>query len=422
LAKTETAGLQGLGQALRSWRTAAVTLLSFSSGLPLGLVWIAIPDWMRSVGVDIRVVGLFALTQAPWTFKVCWAPLLERYSLPWLGRRRGWTALMQVALLVATLGLAGVGHHPEALWVVGALALAIACASATQDIAIDAYAVEVLLPKEQGIAVGARTAVYRAAMYISGGLSITLAGRYSWPLVNVCLALCYVPLLWVTWKAPEPVTQAAAVPSLRAAVWEPLRGVFERPRALEILAFVCLYKLADNLAGALLRPFLIDLGYSEFDRGVGLATIGLVATLGGTFLGGLLTTVAGLGHSLWIGGFLQIASNLGYILLADSPPDRALLTGAMAFENLTQCMGTGAFAVLLLRLTQKRFSATQYALFSSLFGLPRLWSGPLSGFLVNGMGWKAFFWLTILAGIPGLLLLHRFAPLGMREPTLVESE
>jgi PAT family beta-lactamase induction signal transducer AmpG len=407
---------------MRSWRTAAVTLLSFSSGLPLGVVLIAIPDWMRSIGVDIRVVGLFALTQAPWTFKVCWAPLLERYTLPWLGRRRGWTALMQVALLVATLGLAGIGHHPEALWVVGALALAIACASATQDIAIDAYAVDVLLPSEQGIAVGARTAVYRAAMYISGGLSITLAGRYSWPMVNLCLALCYVPLLWVTWKAPEPATQASGVPSLRDAVWEPLRAVFQRPRALEILAFVCLYKLADNLAGALLRPFLIDLGYSEFDRGVGLATIGLVATLGGTFLGGLLTTIAGLGHSLWIGGFLQIVSNLGYILLADSAPDRALLTTAMAFENLTQGLGTGAFAVLLLRLTQKRFSATQYALFSSLFGLPRLWSGPLSGFLVSAMGWKAFFWLTILAGIPGLLLLQRFVPLGVREPTLVESE
>ncbi len=209
-------------------------------------------------------------------------------------------------------------------------------------------------------------------------------------------------------------------------MWEPLQGVFHRPRALEILAFVCLYKLADNLAGALLRPFLIYLGYSEFDRGVGLATIGLVTTLGGTFLGGLLTTVVGLGHSLWIGGFLQIVSNLGYILLADSAPNRTLLIGAMAFENLTQGMGTGAFSVLLLRLTQKRFSATQYALFSSLFGLPRLLSGPLSGFLVNAMGvnamgWKAFFWLTMVAGIPGLLLLHRFVPLGVREPTLAEN-
>jgi len=417
----DAGGFRGIAQALSSWRTAAVTLLSFSSGLPLGLVLIAIPDWMRSIGVDIRVVGLFALTQAPWTFKVFWAPLLERYSPPWLGRRRGWTALMQVALLVTTLGLAGVGQHPQALWVVGALALAVACASATQDIAIDAYAVEVLQPHEQGIAVGARTAVYRAAMYISGGLSITLAGQYSWPLVNLLLALLYIPLLWVTWRAPVPQAPAAVVPSLRAAIWEPLREVFQRERAIEILAFVCLYKLADNLAGALLRPFLIDLGYSEFDRGVGLATIGLVTTLGGTFLGGLLTTLTGLGHALWIGGALQIVSNLGYIFLADSAPDRLLLTAAMAIENLTQGMGTGAFSVLLLRLTQKRFSATQYALFSSLFGLPRLWAGPLSGLLVSTMGWKAFFWCTILAGIPGLLLLHRFAPLGKRELVLEKS-
>lgn len=410
-------GASVLAQALGSWRTASVTLLSFASGLPLGLVLIAIPDWMRSVGVDIRVVGLFALTQAPWTFKVFWAPLLERYRVPWLGRRLGWVGLMQVLLTLTTFALAGVGHQPQAIWVVGALALAIACASATQDIAIDAYAVDVLLPGEQGVAVGARIAVYRAAMYISGGLSITLAGRYSWPLVNAALALLYLPMLWITWKAPETATTATTVPSLRAAVWEPLRAIWHRPRALEILTFVCLYKLADNLAGALLRPFLTDMGYSAFDRGVGLATIGLVTTLGGTFCGGLLTTVAGLGHALWIGGVLQIVSNVGYVMLAHSPPNLWLLTGAMAFENLTQGLGTGAFSVLLLRLTQKRFSATQYALFSSLFGLPRLWAGPLSGVLVNSLGWSAFFWFTMLAGIPGLLLLQRFAPLGVRELT-----
>ncbi len=415
--------MRSLAQAMGSWRTASVTLLSFASGLPLGLVLIAIPDWMRSIGVDIRVVGFFALTQAPWTFKVFWAPLLERYRVPWLGRRLGWVALMQVLLAVITFGLAGVGHHPEAIWVVGALALAVACASATQDIALDAYAVDVLLPAEQGIAVGARIAAYRAAMYISGGLSITLAGRYSWPLVNVGLALLFVPLLWVTWKAPEPATPATAgpPPHWRTAIWAPLQGLFRRPRALEILAFVCLYKLADNLAGALLRPFLIDLGYSEFDRGVGLATIGLVTTIGGTVCGGVLTTVAGLGHALWIGGVLQIVSNVGYVLLATSAPDRLLLTGAMVLENLTQGLGTGAFSVLLLRLTQKRFSATQYALLSSLFGLPRLWSGPASGFLVSAMGWQAFFWMTMLAGIPGLLLLQRFAPLGVRELTLDEE-
>jgi PAT family beta-lactamase induction signal transducer AmpG len=341
---------------------------------------------------------------------------MDRYSIPWLGRRRGWAAVSQMALLALTLWLVGVGDHPDAPWVVGALALALAFASATQDIAIDAYAVEILRPEEQGVAVGARTAIYRAAMYVSGGLSITLAAQYSWPLVNLGLALLYLPMLVITWKAPEAEDRPTAPKTLREAIWYPFLNVFRRSRALEILAFVACYKLADNLAAALLRPFLIDMGYSAFDRGVALATVGLAASLTGTFVGGVLTTFLGLGHSLWVFGCLQIFSNVGYILLAESGFNRSLMYSAMAFESLTQGMGTGAFAVLLLRLTQKRFSATQYALFSSLFGLPRLLAGPVSGFLVDALGWKLFFWITIVTGIPGMLLLHRFAPLGSREP------
>src|SRR5215203_693141 len=203
-ASKKPSSLVSLVQALRSWRTASVSLLSFSSGLPLGLVWIAIPDWMRKSGMDIRVVGLFTLAQAPWSFKFLWSPLMDRYVPPWLGRRRGWAAIAQVALLGLTLWLAGLGDNPDSVWVLGALALAIAFASATQDIAIDAYAVDVLRPEEQGVAAGARIAVYRAAMYIAGGLSITLAGMYSWPLVNVMLALLYVPMLIITIFAPEP--------------------------------------------------------------------------------------------------------------------------------------------------------------------------------------------------------------------------
>ena len=169
--------LESLGHAIRSWRTLSVALLSFSSGLPLGLVWYSIPDWMRSIGVDIRVVGLFSLAQAPWAFKVIWSPLMDRYVPPFWGRRRGWMAVTQIALGVLGLFLAGVGNRPETIWVVGALALAIALASATQDIAIDAYAVEVLRPDEQGAAVGARVALYRAAMVLSGGAAITMAAR-----------------------------------------------------------------------------------------------------------------------------------------------------------------------------------------------------------------------------------------------------
>jgi PAT family beta-lactamase induction signal transducer AmpG len=415
--RTGGGALASLALAVRSRRTAVVVLQQFASGLPLGLVWIAIPDWMRDIGVDIRVVGLITLAQAPWTFKVLWAPLMDRFVPPFWGRRRGWMAVTQVALFVLGMMLAGVGQQPEAIWVVGALALAIALASASQDIAIDAYAVEVLHKDEQGAAAGARTAVYRAALLVSGGLSISMASRIGWPAVNVALALMYLPMLVITWKSPEPEIQIPPPRTLREAVWQPFLSFLTRPRALEILAFVVLYKFADQLAQALTRPFLIDMGYSADQRGIALATIGVTATIVGAFLGGWVTTLAGLGHALWIFGFLQLFSNIGYYVLSilggPSPPAMYTATG---FELLSSGMGTGAFAVLLLRLTEKRFSATQYALFSSLFALPRVLSGPITGFAVDALGWSTFFLATMVVGVPGLLMLGRFVPLGVREP------
>ncbi len=409
---------QSIVQAVASWRTGSVSLLSFASGLPLGLVWIAIPDWMRSAGVDIRIVGLFTLAQAPWTFKLIWAPFMDRYAPPFLGRRRGWALVAQIALSLLILLLAGVGDHPETPWVVAALALAIAFASASQDIAIDAYAVEVLKKDEQGAVVGARIAAYRAAMYVAGGLSITLAGATSWPLTNALLAAVFLPMMLVTCKAPAPPDILIQPKTLRDAVWKPFLEFLARHRALEILAFVFLYKIADNLADGLLRPFLFDMGYSTFDRGFSLATIGLLGIVGGTFVGGLWTNVIGLGNALWLFGFLQIFSNIGYVFVARAETHQLLMYSALSFEKFTTGLGTGAFSVLLLRMTHKRFSATQYALFSSLFSLPRIVSGPIAGFTVDAVGWEIFFWASIAAGIPGLLMLQRFSPLGTREPQI----
>jgi PAT family beta-lactamase induction signal transducer AmpG len=294
--------------------------------------------------------------------------------------------------------------------------MAIAFASASQDIVIDAYAVDVLRPEEHGVATGARIAFYRVGMQTAGALSITLAGFVSWRLVVALLALLYLPMLVVTWIAPEPEERVINPKTLRQAVWLPFLGFLSRHRALEILAFVLLYKLADSLSQSLLRPFLIDMGYNEIDRGLALGTVGLIGTLGGTFIGGALTTVLGLGRSLWLFGFLQIFSNLGYILIILSDVNRPLMYGAMTFETFTTGTGMGAFGVLLLRITQKRFSATQYALFSSLFALPRLAAGPVTGFVVDAVGWMPFFWFTMAAGVPGLVLLARFVPLRAREP------
>jgi PAT family beta-lactamase induction signal transducer AmpG len=200
-------------------------------------------------------------------------------------------------------------------------------------------------------------------------------------------------------------------------VWQPFLSYLARPRALEILAFVVLYKLSDQLTQSLTRPFLIDMGYNADQRGIAVGLITLVMTMGGAIFGGWVTTLVGLGHSLWIFGFLQLFSNLGYyvvsILGAPNPP---IMYAATGFELLASGMGTGAFAVLLLRITEKRFSATQYALFSSLFALPRVAAGPITGFTVNAVGWSTFFLSTVVVGIPGLLMLGRFAPFGVREP------
>jgi PAT family beta-lactamase induction signal transducer AmpG len=410
--------LTSLAAALRSRRTAFVVLQSFASGLPLGLVWYSIPDWLRDSGVDIRVVGLVTLAQAPWAFKVLWAPLMDRYVPPFWGRRRGWMAVTQIALLGLGLLLAGVGDDPEAVWVIGALALAIAVASASQDIAIDAYAVEVLHRNEQGVASGARIAMYRVALLVSGGVAISLAARLGWPVVNALLALLFLPILFVTWRSPEPEIQPAPPPSMRDAVWLPFLSFLTRRQALEILAFVVLYKLGDNLAQALTLPFLIDMGYSADHRSLSRA-VSVFMIVGGSVIGGWVTTLAGLGHALWIFGLLQLFSNAGYLWLSLlDAPDLPTMYAATGFEQLTTGMGTGAFAVLLLRLTERQFSATQYALFSSLFALPRVVAGPITGFAVAAGGWPVFYVATMVVGVPGLVMLARFVPPGMREPDL----
>jgi PAT family beta-lactamase induction signal transducer AmpG len=405
-----------------SWRLLSVSLLSFPSGLPLGVVWMAIPAWLAMEKVDIKVVGLITLSQAPWSVKFLWAPLMDRWAPPLLGRKRGWIFLAQAALLALGLGLAAASHHPVNVALVGVLALLTAFASASQDIAYDAYAVEVLHREEHGLAVGARNAFARAAIFLSGRVSITAAAWSGWAAVQGALALLYLPAMLVTWRAPEPERPAKPVGSLRDAVWLPFVSFLGQHRALEILAFVVLYKLSDNLTQALTGPFLVQIGFGPVDVGVANGTIGLLAIVAGTFLGGLLTDRVGLGRALWICGLLQIFSNLGYAAVAVAGVNRPVMYSAIAFEMGTSGMGTGAFGVLLLRLTEKRFSATQFALLSSLFAIPRVFSGPVAGVMADAMGWRDFYISTLLAGVPGLVMLWRFVPWGVREPSFHVAE
>jgi PAT family beta-lactamase induction signal transducer AmpG len=397
-----------------------VTLLSFSSGLPLGLVLTAIPFWMQQEGVDIKTIGLVTAAQAPYTFKFIWSPLMDRFA-PKGARKRVWIAIGQLLLALSTFALAYQAGHPTVA-AVALFTLLISFASATQDIAVDAYAVEVLRKEEQGLAVGARIALYRAAMFVSGAFVVTLGPKIGWEKVYVALGVLYVLLMALTFLAPEPEAPPSPPVSLRAAVWEPFVGFFRHSRALEIAAFLILYKLADNLAGALVRPFLGAMGFDSVDVGVASGTVGLVATLVGTFFGGVLTHTLGLGRALWIFGFLQAISNLGYAAVAEVGLNRPLMYGAMAIEAGTTGMGTGAFSVLLLRLTARKFSATQYALFSSLFALSRTISGPPAGAMVDAIGWRDFYLLTVLLALPGLLMLQRFVPWRSRDIPFAADE
>src|SRR5689334_2507828 len=429
-----------LKAAVSSRHIGAVTLQSFSSGLPLGLVWIALPAFLTYRGVDIRTVGLFSLAQAPWSFKFLWSPLMDRFGpqIGRLGRRRSWIVICQLFLMLAFLGLAGVSQTAD-VGAVALLALLVAFGSASQDIVIDAYAVEVLERSEQGLAVGARNALARSAVLVAGALTITAGQRLGWPPVFFALGLLFLPLVGVVLWSPEPAIVAPPPRSLRQAVLDPLIDLFRRAGAIPILGFLVLYKFGENLATALIRPFLIQKCYLPEDVGVGTATIGLIALIVGAFLGGLSTDRIGLTRSLWLFGLIQSVGFLGYVAIDQMTPGspcaggvigavvqplshRATMLAAIGVENICQGMATGAFGVMLLRMTQKQFSATQYALFSSIFAVGRIVTGPIAGFTADAIGWTPFYLFATAASIPGLILLQRFAPLGGREPELEALE
>lgn len=402
----------------------SVVLLSFASGLPFGVVAKTVTAWMAYGGHDVIALGWLSLTRTPWAFKFLWSPLMDRFAFPFLGRKRSWMLVAQLGLMASIGSLAFLGDKPSFGAAFG-LALLIAFFSATQDVAIDAYAVEVLEKDEQGIAVGGRQAMWRSAFLVSAGLGVTLSSPNwlgSWPMIWIGIAALFIPLAFVVIKAPEPRVGVKPPLSLREAVFDPLVAIFRTQYALTIMAFVVLYKLGDNLATALTTPFLIAKKFAPEDVGIATTTLGFVGTIAGGLLGGGLTGRLGLGHALWIFGAFQALSNLGYVAVDQFGNHRGVMYSAVLFDNVCQGVGTGAFGVLLLRLTQRRFSATQYALLSSLFAIGGIVAGPPSGILVDLLGWSNFFVLTVFSAIPGLIMLHRFAPLGVREPVIALEE
>jgi PAT family beta-lactamase induction signal transducer AmpG len=400
-------------EALFNRRMLICVFTGFSSGLPLYLLINLLPAWLRSEHVDLRAIGLFALIQLPFTWKFLWSPLVDRYALPLLGRRRGWMLVTQL-LLLASIPLFGLLRPQLDLWTIAYLALAVAFFAATQDIVLDAYRRELLPDQELGLGNAIHVQAYRISSLVPGALALILADHFPWQAVFAITALFMLPGIANTLLISEPVLARPAPRTLVEAVVEPFHEFITRSgwqQALLVLAFIFLYKLGDSMATALATPFYIDLGFSLSDIGLIAKNAGLWASIIGGLLGGLWMLKIGINRGLWLFGIVQVVSILGFAWLAYvHEPDRVLLAVVIAFEALGVGLGTAAFTAFIARTTDPRYTATQFALFTSLASVPRALVNATTGWIVEQTGWFTFFLLCTALALPGMALLLRVAP------------
>jgi MFS transporter, PAT family, beta-lactamase induction signal transducer AmpG len=396
--------------------------LGFSSGLPLALTGGTLQAWLMTEKVDLTIIGIFSLVGLPYALKVFWAPLMDRFTPPWLGRRRGWIITIQLLLVISIfcMGYSSPGSFPM---LVAFTAMAIAFLSASQDIAIDAYRADVLREKELGP--GAATAVvgYRIAMLVSGAFALILSDHISWHSVYTLMAGIMLLNIVFTIAAPEPENKVVPPRDLKEAIWGPLKDYFKRSGAIEMLVFVMLYKLGSDIAGAMTTPFLLDIGFSRTDVGTANKIFGLLSTIIGTVVGGGIVARIGINRSLWVFGFLQSFANLSFTGLALVGKSYPAMIAAIGIENISGGMGNAAFIAFMMSLCDKRFTATQYALVTSFMAVTRIVAGVPTGKLALMLGWAPFFAVSVLGGVPALLLLSRFAPWnGRRTAALTDAE
>lgn len=392
--------------ALADRRIGLMLGLGFASGLPLALTSGTLQAWMTVEGLSLTTIGFATLIGQAYVFKFLWAPALDRYTPPLLGRRRGWLLVTQGLLIAGLVAMSQLSPQAS-LTGLAIAALAVAFFSASQDVVFDAYRADVLAPAQRGAGAAVSVLGYRLGMIVSGGLALWLAERVTgWGGMYLVMAALMLVGVAATWAAPEPQAPPATPRSLREAVIEPLREFFARPGTWALLGLIVCYKLGDAFAGALSTTFLIrGAGFPAYEVGLVNKTFGLAATIVGALCGGVLMARLGLYRSLLWFGIGQAVSNLGYWLIAVSPQSLALMAGAVGVENLVGGMGTAAFVALLMSLVDARFSATQFALLSALASVGRVYVGPATGYLVEAVGWPAFFLLTVAFAAPGLALL-----------------
>jgi PAT family beta-lactamase induction signal transducer AmpG len=385
-----------------------VALLGFASGLPLYLTGSTLKAWLTQDGLNIKAIGLFGLVTQPYALKFLWAPILDRYLPPFLGRRRGWMVLAQ-GLLVLLLVLMSMAHPQAGLFPIALLGVLVAFASASQDIVVDAWRAEAFPERELGLANAVHVGAYRLAMLVSGAGALVLAGKSGWRVTYLIMAAMMGLGALGTFLARSTDEVAKSPRTLREAVVEPFRQFLGRPAVGEVLAFCLLYKIGDQLAEAMTTTFLLrGMGFTLAQIGVTTKTVGITFLILGGLVGGTVMRKLSLKRALVLFGLCQGASIMAFWALSRLGPRLPVLVGALALENLSYGMGGAAFATFLMSLCDKRFTATQYALLTSVMALSRGYLTAPSGWIVERLGWPGYFLVCSAAAVPGLLLLLRF--------------
>jgi PAT family beta-lactamase induction signal transducer AmpG len=379
-------------------------VLGAASGFPNQITESALQAWLKDAGSSNTTIGLLSYVALPYLLKFLWAPLLDRYPLPFLGRRRGWIFVIQIAL-AASIAALGVQNPAVALAPVAITALVIVFFSASQDIVIDAYRADVSLPEERGLAAAASNLGYRAAAWIAFAAALVLADAAGWPLAFLALGLTMSLFMLATWLAPEADYRSPPPASLGDSLWTPLNGLLGSPGAVGLLAVIVTFKIGNALALKLYTPFLMDLGFSKTEIGLVAKSVLTTSAILGAILGGLWMVRLGLLRSMLLFGVLQAVSNLAFYLLAETGRSFTLMIAATAVENLAGAMGNIAEVALIMALCDKRFSAFQYALLSVLALLPRYVLGGPAGWLADHAGWPVYFVVSFGLGIPGVLMV-----------------
>jgi PAT family beta-lactamase induction signal transducer AmpG len=385
--------------------------MGFAGGVPLLLTLTVLQAWLTAEDVSLTTIGFLGLVGLPYNLKFLWAPLMDRFNPLGLGRRRSWLVISQICLAagIATLGL----QDPlEGIWKVAVAACLVAFFSASQDVVIDAYRRETLADAEQGLGASIYTYGYRVGMLLASAGGLILADVIGFAGVYLFMAGLMLSMVVITVLAPEPRDVRDPPRSLRAAFVGPFVEFFNRHNvsssALLVLAFILLYKLGDNLASHMTIPFYLETGFSNTEIGTVVKFFGLAPLLLGVFIGGALTLKAGLYRALILAGVLQGVSTAGFVVLSVVGYNLWWLAGVVAFENLTQGMGSAALLAFMAYLTDRRFTATQFAMLSALATLPRVVLTAPTGWIATQMGWAPFFLLATLIAVPGLLLLLAF--------------